>query len=181
MGALAQIETTTPFEAWVAVGSDLMAKKRAIDWRVADWLADGHERFHDEPQFQLFHEALAIEGKDARAAIRTATAFPPSQRAADVPFEVHRYLAALPDDQRLDTLQRARRERWGTSTARAAVTEYRHQHDLLPEPDPERQGVEIIRAWNRCQPEGREYAWELIAVAARAGFGMIDQDEVADA
>ena len=184
MTALATIDRhdlAPAFTAWIDTGRALMADKRAIDWRIADWMADGHSRFHDEPQFQLFHDALAIEGKDARAAIRTATAFPPSLRASDLPFEVHRYLAAIPADDRLPMLDKARREGWGIARARTAVTEYRHQHDLLPEPDPERQGVEIIRAWNRCTREGREYAWELIAIAARNGFALIDEEEVADA
>ena len=52
---------------------------------------------------------------------------------------------------------------------------------MLIEEDPERQGVEILRAWNRCSREGREYAWELIAIAQRRGFAVIDEEEVADA
>jgi hypothetical protein len=180
MGAIATIGGAVPpeFSAWVKAGRALMEDKRAIDWRVADWLRDGDQRFHDQPQLLAFHEALAIEGKDARVAIRTAEAFPPALRAADVSFEVHRYLAALPDDRRLEALQTARRERWGSTAARAAVTEHRQSTMMLPELDPEREGEEIVRAWNRCQPTGRRFAWELIARAAKQGCAMIDQEEV---
>ena len=181
MGALATIERTDGFDAWVTDMRAILADRRDIDWRLADKLREGRDRFPDEPRFQMLEDALAIEGRDARAAIRTAEAFPPALRASDLSFEVHRYLAALPAEQRLETLAKARRERWGVRQARTAATDYRHQHDLLPEPDPERQGVEIIRAWNRCQREGREYAWELIRIAAKRGFALIDEEEVVDA
>lgn len=178
---IAATEVAAGFDGWIEAGRALMQQRKEVDWQIAQWLKEGRDRFGNERQFQLF-EALMIEAKDGRAAIKTFEAFPDDNtRAHGLTFDAHRRVAALPADARLEVLSRADRERWKLEQIGAAVTEYRHQHDLLPEPDPERQGEEIVRAWNRCQPEGRRFAWGLIAPAAKRGFGIIDQEEVEDA
>lgn len=182
MSALAVItaEAPTPFHTWLETGRSLVDQRREIDWRLGDWLADGRKQFGDQAEFDFLADALGLAPQRLKQAERVALAFPEHLRAHDVPVEVHAYIAALPEEERLQTLQRASREHWGESQAKRVITLHRQQTAMFEDEDAEtRQAVEIIRAWNRAPTESRRYFWEL---AKRADFGAIIEDEaVADA
>lgn len=164
------------FDAWLEVGRDLFRQRRDIDWQIGDWGAHGKRHFRDDPQFQLMLEGLGIEPKRIEAAAKVATVFPPHCRASAVSFEVHQKLANVDPDDRLQMLRRAEREHWTPKKAHHELVEYRYSQGQLLDEDDEstRKAVEIIRAWNRADPEAREYFFEL---ARLADFGPIDEDK----
>lgn len=170
----------TTIDAWVTLGKTLFTKRRQTDWMLADWAASGVERFGHQEEFTALFEQVGAEPKQLRHAARVAATFPPHLRAADLPFEVHAYIAQLPEDRRLETLQKASTEHWGLKKARTELTTFKQQAAMFEDEDQEtRLAVEIIRAWNRAPAESREYFWALAETAADTGFGAIDEDEVA--
>lgn len=160
------------FSDWVEQGRGLIQRRREADWALADWWNDGRKHHRDEPQFKLFADALAADPKRLTEMAKVAEAFPCHMRAANVSFEVHREIAALPAIDRLEMIARASTEKWTERKAHAQVVERKYeQGSLLPEDDPEyRSAVEIIRAWNRATPESRQYFMEL---ATPAKLGVI--------
>jgi hypothetical protein len=182
MNALTKIEPDTAFAAWLDQGRTFLAERRELDWKMADHLAQGIERFPDQVQLSFLGEQWAIDAKELRRSISVAASFPPALRAPDVPFEVHSQIASLPEDRRLETLKTAAEEHWGAKRAKAEVTLFRQHNAAFEDEDQEtRLGVEILRAWNRAPAEAREYAWELIRVAARKGFASVNEDQISDA
>jgi hypothetical protein len=181
-GAVAlAIPADTTLDAWVALGRTLLDRHRQHEWLLADWAAQGLNQFGGQAEFTALFETVG-EPKQLRLAARVAATFPPHLRAADVPFEVHKYIAQLPEERRLETLQKASTEHWGLKKARTELTTFRQQSAMFEDEDQEtRLAVEIIRAWNRAPAESREYFWALAERAADNGFGAIDEDEVADA
>ena len=185
MNAIASIAAapSPTFDSWIDQGRDLAAQRRNVDWAIADWLATGQQQFGNQLEFGILSERLGIDPKRLKQAEKIAIAFPEHLRAGDVPFEVHAYVAALPEEQRLSTLQRASREHWGEREAKRAVTEHKQQVAMFEDEDTEaRWATEMWRCWNRApSPDAREYAYELIRRSAENGFGVINEDEVDDA
>lgn len=178
----AAIGPSPEFHAWISTGRALVDQRRDIDWKLADHIAAGRAQFGDQLEFDILSEALGLEPKRLKEAERVALAFPEHLRAQDVPVEVHAYIASLPPDQRLEKLQQASREHWGTKEARAVVTRHKQQEAMFEDEDSTaRLATELFRAWNRMPAEAREYAWPLLERARAAGFGAINEDEVADA
>lgn len=168
-----------PFDEWLNLGRDLAAEERNLRWLIGDWCREGHTRFGEQARFDFLSEQLAIDTRQLKQAAKVAEAFPAHLRASDVPYEVHAYVAALPESQRMEALQRASRERWGVRQARQAITLHRQEAALFEDEDSEtRLAVEIIRAWNRAPRESREYFW---ALAEAANLGAINEDEVTHA
>jgi hypothetical protein len=177
----AAIGPSPEFLAWITDGRRLVDQRREIDWRLGDWLADGRQRFGEQAEFDFLADALGLEPKRLKEAERVALAFPEHLRAQDVPVEVHAYIAALPEDQRLEKLQQASREHWGTKEARAVVARHKQQEAMFEDEDSTaRLATELFRAWNRMPAEAREYAWPLLERARAAGFGAINEDEVTE-
>lgn len=166
---------------WWTQGESLFTQRRQIDWMLADWVSGGVQKFGEQVCFDFAADRLAIEPKQLRNSAKVASAFPPSMRAADVPFEVHAYLAQLPEDRRLETLQRASTEHWGAKKAREIVTAHRQQSAMFEDEDPERLATLIYRAWNNATPDVREIAFTLIQAAADRGFTLIDEEALIDA
>jgi hypothetical protein len=161
---------------WLGLCRDLYQQRKSLDWLLADAVSAGIALFGKQEAFDFLAEQLPVEPKQLRLATKVAAAFPASQRADDVPFEVHAYIAELPAERRLETLQRASSEHWGVKRAKEVVTEHRAQAAMFEDEDEEtRRAVEIIRAWNRAPVESRRYFWDL---AEPANFGAIDEDEV---
>jgi hypothetical protein len=179
MGEVTVLEPTTgSLPSWWDAGAHLLSERRAIDWKLADWLNDGAQAFGAQACFDFAAEKLSVEPKQLREQARVALAFPPALRAPDVPFEVHGCLSTLPPENRLETLQRASSEHWTLKRAKSAVTVVRQQTAMFDDEDMEtRLAVEIMRAWNRAPIESRRYFWELAKVAVKGGFGIIDEDE----
>jgi hypothetical protein len=170
-----------PIADWWMKGRILFDRRRSADWDLADWMADGAERYGQQACFDFATAQFGIEQRVARKTIEVAKAFPPAQRASDLPFSIHAYIAQLPSpEQRLATLQRASAEHWGEKRAKAAVTEHRQQAAMFEENDPERLATIIYRAWNNATPDVREHAWTYLKHAAANGFALIDEEVVID-
>lgn len=172
------LPTGTTIDVWWSQCEDLFQQRRQLDWMIADWVAAGAERYGAQACFDFAAEKLSLDPKELRSSVKVAGAFPPSHRAADVPFEVHAYIAQLPQERRLETLQRASAEHWGVKQVREVVVTHRQEAAMFEDEDREtRLAVEIIRAWNRAPVESRRYFWEL---AAKADFDAIVEDEAVD-
>ncbi|MBB5709322.1 hypothetical protein [Sphingomonas xinjiangensis] len=182
MSALAIVETAPvpAFDSWIEQGRTLAAQRRELDWQIGDWLAEGQEKFGDQLELGLLSERLGIDPKRLKQAEKVATAFPEHMRAEGVPFEVHAYIAALPADRRLPVLKQASDEHWGEREVKRVVTQHRQLTAAFIDDDPERLATEMFRCWNRMPVDVREYAWELLERAKRAGFAAINEDDVGD-
>lgn len=180
LGVGGSIDAT--FQTWLSTCRALVDQRRTIDWQLADHIADGRRQFGEQLQFDMLSDALGLAPQRLKQAERVALAFPEHLRAADVPVEVHAYIAALPEDQRLEKLRQASREHWGEKQARAVMVQHRQQSAMFEDEDATaRLATELFRAWNRMTVEAREYAWPLLERARKDGFGAIDEDEVTDA
>lgn len=166
------------FEAWVTLGRSLAAEDRSLRWMIGDWISEGRTRFADQVDFDFLGQSLGVEPKQLKQDAKVAEAFPPALRCTDLPFEVHAYLAALPEERRLEKLKQARTEGWGAKQARTAVTQHRQQEAMFEDNDPERLATLIYRAWNNAGPEIREHAWPILMAAAKNGFGIADEEVV---
>jgi len=62
------------------------------------------------------------------------------------------------------------------------VTQYRYAtgQNFADEDTDSTLCTHIVRAWNRATPEAREMAFDLMQIAARSDFTIIDEDEVSD-
>ncbi len=179
------VQIAIPAEAtpqdWLGVVRSLFDQKQQADWMLADCLASGAERFGMQTCLDLIVENIAVEPKVLRSAARVAEAFPAHLRASDMPYDVHRLIAQLPEDRRLETLQRASVEHWGVNEVRRVVHDDRKQQAMFEDNDPERFATLIFRAWNNApSAEVRELAWARISHAARNGFTMIDEEVLID-
>lgn len=183
--ALAIVEQEpTAFEGWVETCRTLVQQRDAIDWKLADHIAAGREQFGQQMAFDLLGEQLGIAPKRLKSAVKVAKLFPPAVRATNLPFDVHREIARVNPDSRFEVLNQAAKERWTEKTAHDRVEQYRIDTGaILPDDDPEhREGVELLRAWNRMStPAAREYIWPYLQRAARNGFTSINEGDLDDA
>lgn len=167
------------FEEWVNEARSLFADQRQAEWKVAEWLRIGIERFPDEPQLNLFLDQIGVDKKRALADAKVAKLIPPSWRTDKISFEVCKHIAKVEDPElRQRMLKRAADEHWNERAAHHAIVEHKVATGQLFEDDDavSRLATEIFRQWNRMPIEAREYAYPLIEMAAATGFGPIDED-----
>lgn len=167
------------FAAWVEEARNLFAEHRQAEWKVAEWLRVGIERFHDEPQMDLFLDQIGVDKKRAIADAKVAKLIPASWRSDRVSFDVCKQIAKIDDEQtRQRLLKRAVEEHWNEKEAHHAIVEHKVTSGRLWEDgdDVARGATEMVRCWNRASPESREYFFQLAEMGAAKGFGLIDQD-----
>jgi hypothetical protein len=167
------------FEAWVEEARTIFAEHRHAEWKVAEWLRVGIERFHDQPQMDLFLDQIGVDKKRAIADAKVAKLIPPAWRTDRISFEVCKHIAKVEDEGlRLRMLKQAVEEHWNERAAHHAVVEHKSETgQLLPDDDATtRLSTEIVRCWNRATPDAREYFFALAEMAAASGFGPIDED-----
>lgn len=172
------------FATWLSDGRDLLHQRNAIDWQLADHIATGRETFGDQAAFDFLADELGIAPKQLKSACKVAKAFPPSQRAPDLSFNVHREIARVEPEQRLLLLSEAQKGRWNEKSAHEQVEAWRLNCGARMEDDDHEHAeiVEVIRAWNRVSgPDAREYLWPYLQHAARNGFGPINMGVTIDA
>lgn len=184
--ALAIVEAQVPvgFDDWIETCRALVQQRDAIDWQIADHIAAGREQFGQQLAFDLLGEQLGIAPKRLKSAVKVAKLFPPSLRATNLSFDVHREIARVDPDSRFEVLNAAAKDGWNEKVAHDRVERIRIDTGaVLPDDDPEhREVVEMIRAWNRMSsPSVREYAWPYFQRAARNGFTSINEEEWDDA
>lgn len=167
------------FDAWVEEARNIFAEHRNAEWKVAEWLRVGIERFHDQPEMDLFLDQIGVDKKRAIADAKVAKLIPPSWRSDRISFEVCKHIAKVEDeDLRRRFLKQAVEEHWNERTAHHHVVEHKVETGKLFDDgdDVSRLATELVRCWNRVGPEAREYFYQLAEMAASTGFGAIDED-----
>lgn len=181
MNAMTVIAPTpiVTLEAWATDMRRLIADKRNVEWQIADALEFGQAHFGEDPQMQLFLEAIGYDPKRAISDAKVARLIPPSWRTDKVSFDVCKHIAKVEDEVlRLRMLKQAVDGHWNEKQAHHAVVEHKSETgQLLPDDDAvTRLSTEMVRCWNRAGPEAREYFYALAEMAAASGFGPIDED-----
>lgn len=165
------------FNEWLDQGRALYNERKALDWKCADWLADGQARFPKQMALALQEFATdPIEQKLLTRSAKIAAAIPASQRDAALTFAHHMHVADLPADERLALLNRAAKERLSARALRIVAMERKAVlgvgNTQLEDDDPEYQALmAIVRAWNRAPRETRE---EFYDMAGDAELGVIE-------
>lgn len=167
------------FADWVQEMFDLFHNRRQTEWKIADGLRLGRERFGDEPQMQMFLEQLGVDRKEADEMAKVARLIPSTWRSDKVSFEVCKQIAKIEDEAvRQRMIKQAVDEHWNSKVASHAVVQHKVETGQLFEDDDavSRFATEIIRQWNRMPIDAREYAFPLIEMSAASGYGPIDED-----
>jgi hypothetical protein len=108
-----------PFEQWRDLGTKLATYSNATSWWLGDWLAFGQRQYGRQ-----YRQAIAATGLDyqtLRNYTVVARRFEPARRRADVTFQHHAELCALPDDAQDAWLARAAAEGWSRNELRRHV------------------------------------------------------------
>jgi hypothetical protein len=166
-------ELVAKYAEWIENFRDYLAERDVASWAMADLVASARREGFGSTCTEMA-EALNINRLRFSNIGRVAMAFPPDKRNYVVPFDVHSFLAGLPDETRFDTLATAAAERWGERKAKEVAVAYRQEKAGFVDNDPETTlAVHVMRAWNRATPEAREYFNGLREIA---GLGLIDED-----
>ncbi|MFS0771057.1 hypothetical protein [Sphingomonas sp. 1P08PE] len=177
MNALATIEAAAPpagFTDWLSTGKDLLTKRTAIEWQLADWIADGREQFGHQAEFDFLADELGIAPKALKSAAKVAAAFPPHMRDTSLTFEHHEAVAGLPTSDAMALLKAASAGHLDERETRVEAVKRRAeigQGTLIDDDWEHHQLMAIQRAWNRAQPNVRA---EFLELAAEAELGVID-------
>lgn len=175
--AITPAQMPVGFEAWMAQGRQLLERRDAIEWDLADWIAGGEDQFGKQLGLDLLADQLGIAPKRLRTAAKVAKAFPAAHRAPGLPFDVYQEIARVEPDQRLPMLSEAARDHWTQAVAYDRVEQLRTCTRLTNDDKADALGAEIIRAWNRAgSPEVREWIWPYLLKAAQTGFGTINME-----
>lgn len=170
-------EAPEDFSEWLEQGRALYDERKALEWRCADWLADGQARF--PKQMEMVLESLAadpIEQKKLTKAARVAAAIPASNRNTALTFDHHAHVADLPLDERLALLAKAADEKISARALRIVAMERRRELGigtmLIDDPDWDYQFLQAIaRAWNRAPQHVRQDFYDM---AGDANLGVVE-------
>lgn len=168
----ASIPDGATFDEWLAIGRDIAARKRSIDWQMGDWIAFGHAQFPQ--QIELALGDVVGDTRTVRRIVRTVKAFPAHLRDPSLSFEHHAHVADLPVQEALPLLKRARTEHMSAKRVRIeAMLRKVENGQILPrEEDWEDDAIlAMVRAWNRAPTTAREEFAELLR---DSHLGLID-------
>lgn len=185
MNAITVIEAgaiAAPQDEWLDRGRNIAHRKVALEWDMADWLAEGVSAGYAKQlgfDFAGLGAQLGIAPPRLKAACKAAQAFPPALRASDLSVEHHAAVASLPAGEALPLLRRASTEHLTVNDCREVVTQHRYATGARfdDEDTDSTLATQVIRAWNRATPEAREMAFAHFKIAAKNGFEIIDEDE----
>lgn len=164
MNALAVLDATTEpanpaFAEWVATGRSLLTARTELQWKLADWIADGKRRFGNQVEFDFLADELGIAPKVLKEAARVATAFPPHLRDTALSFQHHESVAMLPAEEALVMLKRAKAEHLDDRETR--VEAIRRKAEIQPGYQAEIDWADhhyrdLVRRWNAASLEVRQ-------------------------
>jgi len=163
---------TTSYPEWLATGRSLATSKRHIDWLVGDWINFGRQRFPE--QIDLALESITEDPRQLKRVEKTAKAFPPHLRHADLSFEHHAHVADMPTQEALPLLKEADEEHMSASKLRirAMLRKVETGQILAREEDAEDDALRsLCVAWNRSPRSVRQ---EFADMVEEANFGVID-------
>lgn len=164
MTALATITTPAPtFDIWLAQGRDLLTRRNSIEWELADWLDTGREQFVDQAGFDFLSDALGIAPKKLKTAASIAKAFPPALRDTTLTFDHYEAVHSLPTTEALSVLKDAKARQLDDRETRQEALKRKTQIQpaLLSDDDWQHERrMALQHAWNRADPETRDYCLE---------------------
>jgi hypothetical protein len=169
-----ELATDAGFQGWLQTGHALLTQRNEVEWKLADWIADGREQFGDQAAFDFLADELGIAPKKLKTAASVAKAFPPSHRDPSLTFEHYESVATLPVTDALSLLRDAKANHWDDRETRVEAVRRRAQIStttLLDDDFEYQELIAISRAWNRARPDVRSQFLEL---AAEANLGVID-------
>lgn len=123
-----ELPESTSFDEWVSIGRRLCIGHKSLNWHIGDWWAFGDHRYGEranaaaEGIFGREFESLRNLGVVARA-------FETSRRRDTLTFTHHQEVAALPDPEADELLDRAAVNNWSTRDLRQAVVRHRPRHN----------------------------------------------------
>jgi hypothetical protein len=116
--------------AWLALGRQLHVVADSSAWWLGDWLVFGQNRFPDR-----YEQAIAESSLDyqtLRNYAWVARKIPPELRRAELSFQHHAEVAALPEDERARWLDRAKEGGWSRSELRRRLRTEDSGHRMAP-------------------------------------------------
>ena len=150
------------FNKWLEFGKSLYDKRKEIEWRCADWLAEGQQKFPN--QMSLVLPMLAtdiIEQKKLNHCAKVASSIPIGQRCAALTFAHHMHVADLPLTERITLLDQAAKDNVSARAFRIIVNDRKAAigagNLAIADDDWEyKELMDIIRSWNRGRPDARQ-------------------------
>jgi hypothetical protein len=101
---------------WKRVGENIVVLADSSTWWLGDWLVYGQRRYPD--RYRRAIAETALDYQTLRNYAWVAGAFPPARRRAELSFQHHAEVAALPESQQDTWLDRALERRWSRNTLR---------------------------------------------------------------
>ena len=139
-----------PFEAWLAVGTQLAVVAGSSAWCLGDWLVYGQAAYGS--RYREAAERTGLDYQTLRNYAWVAGRFKLSRRRDTLSFGHHAEVAALPEPEQDYWLRKAEEFGWSTTRlrreVRASLAE-RRPEPLGPEPGPAHRP-------GRCQDDGRQ-------------------------
>lgn len=179
MNAVAVIEAVAivaPMDAWIETGRALAARRRDVDWEIADWMVAGQAQgYIDQAGFDFLSCSLGIAPKRLKDIAKAAIAFPVHLRDSALSIEHHAHVADLPRGEQMELLSQAKREHWSDDDLRKQAITHKvgHGHVSMLSQDEwdEHCRMALQHAWNRASPTVREDFAEQIK---ESHLGVID-------
>ena len=185
MNAITVIEAASlaPQDEWLSRGRDIAHRKVALEWDMAEWIAEGVRDGHAKQlgfDFAALGKELGIAPPRLKAACKAAQTFPPALRAADLSVEHHAAIASLPPEEALPLLRRASTEHLTVNDCREVVTQRRYETGArFDDEDIDSTFCTLlVRQWNRSTPAAKALFAELLR--ANQFTGIIDEDRAHD-
>lgn len=126
-----QLPAGLEMPAWLALGRQLYVIADSSAWWLGDWLVFGQDRFPDR-----YEQALAgttLNYQTLRNYAWVARKFPPALRRAELSFQHHAEVAALPEPERSCWLDQAQEGRWSRGELRRRLRAKDNGHQVAPE------------------------------------------------
>ncbi|GLT02867.1 hypothetical protein GCM10007897_42930 [Sphingobium jiangsuense] len=169
-------EPPAGFSDWVETGRTLAAKRRNVDWEIADWMGEGQEKgFLTQAGFDFLSERLCIAPKRLKDIAKAAAAFPRHVRDETLSIEHHAHVADLPRPEQMELLSKAKREHWSDDDMRKQAISRKVESGLvqtMTQADYEQHALMSLQhAYNRAP---RHIRIEFIEAATEANGGEVD-------
>lgn len=105
--------------AWEAVGAQLGAIGRGIQWWIGDWCNYGQARYGEK--YTRAAELTGLDGQTLRNVAWVCAAIPASRRRDSLSFSHHAEVAPLSPDEQSRWLDAAEEGRWTRNALRSAI------------------------------------------------------------
>lgn len=165
------------FDEWLAMGRQLAAGSKVVNWWIGDWWAAGSHRYGERARAA----ADGIFGKEFQTIANAASvcrSFEGSRRREVLSFGHHAEVAALAPEKADEILSEAEREKWSVRDTRRAVLAHKIETGAIQprvDDDPDHTACRsMAHAWNRGSTEARAMFADLVAESVEAGLGVID-------